>query len=321
MPFPQVRVDLREPPEARWRFMDEAQCASLHALAETYLKDLGSLADIAEQIAPIAAEHLDASSLAELRGLAQHAQIDEARLLLANLYYDAFRILIGCTAFAVDRPDGPIHARNLDWWAPNRLLTSTTWITAFEHGAHGHFETVGWPGMIGSFSGIARGRFAITMNAVVSREPAEPAASIAMLIRQAFETCADFNAAVRLLSETKITADCLLLVTGSREGELVVIERTSSRAALRAAENGILVVTNDYRVMPGEAPEHVGELARTADSRFVRAHQLTHERRPITPTACFEILRDAKVRMDMTVQQMFMHAASGTLDVRDPRGQ
>jgi len=177
------------------------------------LEDLGSLAEIAEQIAPIAAEHLDASTLAELRGLSQHAEIDEARLLLANLYYDAFRILIGCTAFAIDAPTGPIHARNLDWWAPNRLLTSTTWITAFEYGAMGPFETVGWPGMIGAFSGIAKGRFAVTMNAVVSREPAEPAASIAMLIRHAFETCADFDAAVALLSATKITADCLLLVS------------------------------------------------------------------------------------------------------------
>jgi len=318
--FPRVHVDLRQPPEARWRFMDAAQCASLHALADTYLKDLGSLAEIAEQIAPIAAEHLDASTLAELRGLSQHAEIDEARLLLANLYYDAFRILIGCTAFAIDAPTGPIHARNLDWWAPNRLLTSTTWITAFEYGAMGPFETVGWPGMIGAFSGIAKGRFAVTMNAVVSREPAEPAASIAMLIRHAFETCADFDAAVALLSATKITADCLLLVTGVREGELIVIERTSSRAELRTAENGILVVTNDYRAMPGEVPEHVGELARTADARFLRAHQLTHWKRPMTPSACFEILSDAKVRMDMTVQQMFMHAASGTLDVRDPRG-
>ena len=320
MPFPRVRIDLSQPPEERWRFMDAAQCTAIHALTDTYLKDLGSLADIAAQIAPIAAEHLEPTVLQELRSLAEHAHIDESRLLLANLYYDAFRILIGCTAFAIDGPDGPIHARNLDWWAPNRLLTSTTWIAEFVGGAHGTFESVAWPGMVGTFSGIAKGRFAITMNAVVSREPAEPAASIAMLIRRAFETCPDFDAAVRLLSETRITADCLLLVTGAREGELVVVERTSSRAELRTAENGILVVTNDYRAMPGEAPEHAGELQRTADSRFLRAHQLTHWKRPTSPEACLEILSDPKVRMDMTVQQMFMHAASGTLVVKDPRG-
>ena len=50
MKFPRVRIDLSQPPEERWRFMDAAQCAAIHALTDTYLKDLGSLADIAEPI-------------------------------------------------------------------------------------------------------------------------------------------------------------------------------------------------------------------------------------------------------------------------------
>jgi hypothetical protein len=122
-----------------------------------------------------------------------------------------------------------------------------------------------------------------------------------------------------VLRDTPIASDCLLLVTGARRGEMVVIERTPRRAALRFEEGGVLVVTNDYRTLSsGFFAAAEGELQRTACKRFDRASTLIRESRPIEPEACLAILRDRDVPMDLTVQQMVMRASTGALRVEVP---
>jgi predicted choloylglycine hydrolase len=257
----------------------------------------------------------------ELDALASRLAMPRERLFLANLYYDAFRVVLGCTAIAVDDPDGPLHARNLDWWSPARLLATATWVVRYEGASAGPFEVVGWPGFVGAFSGVARGRFAVSMNAVaaVSEKP-RIGGSVPMVIRETLERARDFDDAVLRLSSAPLTADCLLMVTGTRAGELVVIERTSTRAELRTAENGLLVATNDYRAMPGEvAMDGSGSLAQTADGRYRRALSLCLAHAPKDATAALAILADDKVGMDMTVQQMVFRAATGEAVVRDPK--
>lgn len=51
------------------------------------------------------------------------AKVPLDEVVCGNLYYDALKaVLVGCTAFAVDTPTGPLHARNLDWWTENDSL-------------------------------------------------------------------------------------------------------------------------------------------------------------------------------------------------------
>jgi hypothetical protein len=92
---------------------------------------------------------------------------------LSNLYYDALKVVLGCTAFAVDAGEATLHARNLDWWTKNAALARYTTVCHFIGGAGGPFTTIGWPGFVGAFSGVAPGRFAITLNAVLSLERAQ----------------------------------------------------------------------------------------------------------------------------------------------------
>jgi acid ceramidase len=99
------------------------------------------------------------------------------------------------------------------------------------------------------FFGVAPGRFAITLNAVLSDDPALLAEPIAFLIQHVLNSASDFTTAVTWLTETRIASDCLLLVTGINAGEMVVIERTLTRVAIRRAVNGIIAVTNDYRLL------------------------------------------------------------------------
>src|SRR5207237_8286843 len=140
-------------------------------------------------------------------------------------YYDALKVVLGCTAFAIHVGDVILHARNLDWWTENAALTRYTTVSRFIGGPVGEFTTIGWPGFTGAFSGIAPGRFAVTLNAVLSDEPLQTASPVVFLLRQVLEEASDFQSALRILTETPLASDPLLLLTGTRQGEMVVIER------------------------------------------------------------------------------------------------
>src|SRR5256885_9846125 len=59
-----------------------------------------------------------------------------------------------------------------------------------------------WPGFTGALSGLATGRFAITLNAALSVEPAQLATPNHLLDSNALEEAPSFEAALELLSRT-----------------------------------------------------------------------------------------------------------------------
>lgn len=316
---PRLPVDLSKAPAERWgglsRFESQAR-----ELTDSYVKDLGGLETFGALVEDYRQAFVSSEYDAEMNAIARAIGRRPEEVLLANLYYDAFRAFLGCTAFALDTPEGPIHARNLDWWTENDILSDYTLVVEYDGGrCPGPYKSVSWPGFIGVFSAVAAGRFAVTLNAVISEETPLLAQSITLLLRSVFDTATHYDQAVKLLSETPIAADCLLLVTGTKLGEMVVIERTSSRAAIREATNGVVVVTNDYRAMnAGLAPTAGNQLQATACSRFDRAASLASGARPTTAADCLAILQDSQVKMGITVQHMVMQASTGLLEVRLP---
>ncbi|MGW8181322.1 MAG: C45 family autoproteolytic acyltransferase/hydrolase, partial [bacterium] len=226
--------------------------------------------------------------------------------------------LLGCTAFAIDSEQGPIHARNLDWWSENGLLRNATVIYNYEKGGTTIFKAISWPGYAAVLSGAAPGRFAITLNAVLSGEKAQIARSISFLIREVLEEASDFGAAVDKLSSTQISADCLLLVTGTRKGEMCVIERTPRHSEIREPESDHIIVTNDYRKLRDSGIDRGSDLDLTTWGRFERVETFLRESRPQSFNEFFRILRDQEVCMDITMQHMVMSAAENRLEVRLP---
>jgi acid ceramidase len=289
-------------------------------LLDQYIRDLGGLEPYRESVLAYRDTYLPAEYAAELTALAQLLGVAEEALLVGNLYYDLLKFVFGCTAFAVDTEQGPLHARNLDWWTEMGLLSQATLVVHFQGAAAGPFQVVSWPGFTGALSGLALGRFAITLNAVLSDEPPALALPITYLIRSVFETALTFAEAVERLASTEIVSDCLLLVTGIRPGEMVVIERTPTRAAFRYPTHGGLLVTNDYLALQSKTTSATAEqpLQRTSCSRFERAALLLTRHIPHDAAACFSILADPAVCMNITVQQMVMSAAQGMLEVRLP---
>ena len=312
-----ITVDLRNLPEDRWHLTPEQQQQARELLA-LYKADLGIPPDLGEFLTASARELVRADHWAEIESIASTLGLPVSDAVLCNFYYDALKVVLGCTAFAVDTAGRVLHARNLDWWTSGAILSRYTTMCNFVGGIAGEFTTIGWPGFTGAFSGIAPGRFAITLNAVLSLEPAVPATPVVLVLRSVFEEARSFDEALSILSAASLPSDSLLLLTGTREGEHVVIERTPSRSAVRRGQHGFICVTNDYQQIQVSGDQPRSEILATSCNRFERIEHLLSAKMPHSPEACFEYLSDSAVRMQITVQQMVFEPATGQCWVRLP---
>ena len=150
----EFNVDLDRPPEDRWTFLC-SEADSCRSMIKAHVEDLGGLDQFGPILEEYANAHVPPVYLAEMEGIAGLLEVPRSEVLLANLYYDAMIFVLGCTAFAIDTENGPLHARNLDWWSPSTTLSDQTQIYRFvKDGVH-RFSTISWPGFIGALSGIA----------------------------------------------------------------------------------------------------------------------------------------------------------------------
>ena len=307
-------VDLRHAPAERWR-LSEIELDQARELMTTYCKDLGLAPHVSEMLGSAAEGFIRPDHWQELAALASATDIPLSAVVVGNLYYDLFKVVLhrtfGCTAFTVETDQGILHARNLDWWTENAMLAKYSTVTRFIGAPAGEFTTVGWPGFIGAFSGVAQGRFAVTLNAVLSLEPPQMATPVVFLLRTVLEEARSYGDALQLLCETPIPCDCLLLLSGTEPGEMVVIERTPSRHAVRKAVDGFIAVTNGYLLLETDGGSAPGTLKGTSCGRFDRVAALVQGGRPKDPLECLRYLSDPDVRMDMTVQQMVFRASTG----------
>src|SRR5260370_32806363 len=194
-----ITIDLRRPPEDRWHLTPEQQQRARELLS-LYKADLGIPENIGEFLISSARELVRADHWTELESLSLTLGLPLSDIVLCNFYYDALKVVLGCTAFAVDSAGGVLHARNLDWWTKSAILSRYTTACNFVGGVAGQFTTSGWPGFTGAFSGIAPGRFAITLNAVLSLEPAVPATPVVLVLRSVLEEARTFDEALSVIS-------------------------------------------------------------------------------------------------------------------------
>lgn len=159
---PTIDVDLTLPPAQRWHALRDHK-AGLRHLISTYVNDIGGVDALRDELTYYKANYVASDYAAEMDAIAALGGMDPLEVLLANVYYDAFKHAMGCTAFAVDTPDGPLHARNLDWWTERNALSRETIIARFHKAGTVLFEAVTWPGFVGVLSGVAHGRFSVTL--------------------------------------------------------------------------------------------------------------------------------------------------------------
>ena len=169
----------------------------------------------------------------------------------------------GCTTGVGSAPEGGlVMRRTLDW--PFHGLGREL-VVAHQTGPAGDFYNLTWPGFVGVITGMAPGRFAIAINqAPMRRRGAWPKAvnwlldrvkvhsgtalPPAHLVRQVFETCPTFEAAVAMLEKTPIALPALISVVGIEKGESCILEHLGD--AVRRHDGG-QAVANDWLASPG----------------------------------------------------------------------
>jgi len=345
-PFPVIKVDSRRcSASERWVGLTDIR-EDARALIDYYFKEVEASGHWppARRIIKLLATRITPKSLR--REILDHAtllDLDPDQLLALNLYYDLVLVALnfrgqadvhkllrqsavafirgqpfGCTAFAfVNTAGHPMHARNLDWPCEGRVLEKGTAI--FDHQlSSGRFQSVGWPGFVGSLTGIRPGAFTVSVN-MVSTGRFSVGLPVPMLVRKALEVADSYTAAVKLLSETKVMSEVIFLVTGTIPAEMVVIERSPDSFAHRGPNaEGLLVATNDFRALKsGLSTAPQSELQITNDQRFAAVEMLCSDasfRRD--GQSCFDVLGSSLVRLLCTKQHILMCAATGDLEVR-----
>ncbi len=304
-------VNLDLPAHERWSFLNNYK-SEINALLQYYLNDFEGAGFLFEGIGMYKQEIVSKEYLEEIEFISSMSNFSADQVLIANLYYDVLKFYFGCTAFAIEVNGNILQARNLDWWTENNILSNFSKIFHYQKNGKTIYKTVGWVGFVGALSGTKPGIFSLTLNAVLSKDNPEIALPISFLIRDILNSADSFMEAKEKLEKCTIASDCLILLSGIQENEMVVIERTPTRFATRTADKKYIIVTNDYKKLENNTQ---GEsiLQSTSCGRFDRALELLEKEAPTTIGKCFEILKDTKVMMGITVQQMVFNNQTGEI--------
>ena len=218
------------------------------------------------------------------------AEIDAlaGRLQIRGVYFLNLCFEWGCTGGVWASQTGPVLRRVLDWPFP---ALGTSMVVALQDGKAGAFYNITWPGLSGSFQGLAPGRFAAAINQAPMRRHragyagdwlrnriavrGETGLPPAHLLRLVLETAPDYAAAKALLRDTRLAVPAIFLLSGVRDDEGCVIDRTEGEAAIRTLDGDAVCVANHFETRLGASG--AGWRARPIDSlgRAASARALT----------------------------------------------
>lgn len=153
-----------------------------------------------------------------------------------------------CTTASVWDPDRRemVMLRSLDW-SSAQVMSFATRVHRFVKGGIDAFISVGITGMTGVLTAMKPGSFAVAINYAEVTGSARPAADPTMLLRQLLENqdVISFGQAAREISRWKPGAPCFISLTGTHEGEGLVIE-FGAESHPRSMTDNILVQTNHF---------------------------------------------------------------------------
>jgi hypothetical protein len=245
----------------------------LDAIEDLRLACLGSLPRLAQTLIPLAdavsrrwLERTASPYIAEVAAIADLAKAPG--VFLVNASYEW-----ACTAASCRRSEVPLLVRTLDW--PFAGLGRHVAV-ARQVGPAGEFWNVTWPGAVGVLTAVAPGRFAATINQAPLRRRTRAHflrwldhgfnavhtygrvrhAPPAHVLRQVFETAADYAGAQRMLLRTPVARPALVALAGVRPGETCLIERAETDGTM---QEGPILVANDWQQSrPGWEPRFCG---------------------------------------------------------------
>ncbi len=256
----------------------------------------------------------------EIKQVALISNTSPEQLLAVNLLYDFTSGLYGCTAFAINDDTGPLHCHCLDWELGKEVLEDNTILIRFlSEEKELLFISVGWPGFLGVYYGVAPGKFAVTLNAAWSKEKRKSAIPLGLFLRNVFLNETGYTHALKSLEETPLNCDCILLITGTSPDEMAIVERTPLFSAIR--RNSPILATNHFVDLPhglnepdyvqtGEEPFGVGSF-----ERYENAKTLFLKNPPVKKQDCRYYLNKPPIINDLTIHRTIFETNTGKIEI------
>jgi hypothetical protein len=254
----------------------------------------------------------------EFKAGARLINADTRDIAIANLSYDLVVGALGCSTVALPTPDGPVIARNMDWW-PEGPLARASYVIRCQEGSDWRFSSAGFPGAVGLATGLSARGFAVILNAVASADPfCRTGYPVMLHLRRVIEDAIDFKDALTRLSRQRLTTGALFMLVGSKNEERVVIERAPKRHVLRWAKEGEpLVTTNNYQILDvSTVLADAWHLAQTSCGRYDRLLHLASKPRSTATYTDEELLfwlTDVQVRQEITAQHVLIRPSRGEM--------
>jgi hypothetical protein len=204
-------------------------------------------------------KHFPEEYRTELESLIGKGEIDPARARVGNTMFDAKSKLLelrkgfGCSTLFVEgarsATGSPLYGRNLDFPSAG-YLNEYSLVTVYRPTGKHAFVSVGFPGMIGTLSGMNDAGLTIAVLEVYdTREQTtdfdESGTPYALCIRKLLEDCTTVEEAEKELRTMKRTT-LLNLAVGDRKHS-AVFEFTPKSVVVRKAEEQLCACTNHFR--------------------------------------------------------------------------
>lgn len=164
-------------------------------------------------------------------------------LLTANLCYDLFMgsSAMGCSTLALTGTDGPVLARNMDWFPAEKVAKASCLVTE-DFGVN-----AGFVGMLGAATGLSKRGFCVCLNEAVGGSDPD-GYPVMLFLRHVLDTATSYADALAMVQRERLMSGGIVTVVGTRNDERAVVERTPTEATMRTAKGAEpLMATNHFR--------------------------------------------------------------------------
>ncbi len=246
--IPTYVIDLERDEAHRWEQVISCEKAAAGRLVHEAGSQLGRVPELLRWVFARLYQQAGGLYRGEIASWAEALGVSMGTATILNCAYELSHLrwpkIFGCTA-GVRWVEGlgMVHARSLDW--PLATMGAATRLFRLRRGAR-EFVSVGVPGQVSVLSGMLPRAYSVTINW------APPAAfpsfdfGPAFLLRDTLETCDTYDAAVRILVETRLSTSVFFTVCGTAQGQACVIERTQREAMVRSMQGPVLVQANHH---------------------------------------------------------------------------
>ncbi len=227
---------------------------------------------------------------AQAKEVASELGADPTDVMLANLSYDLLLGTMACSTIALATPQGPVVARNMDWFPPG-LIARASVILPTQQGL-----SAGFIGSVGVVTGLSDKGFCVILNAATNGQMNYQSYPVLLFLRSVLDHANSFDEALNRITETPLMSGGLITLVGSKNDERVVVERTPQEAKIRRPKGDEpIIATNHYRLH-----SHIPECTRYA---WLIAN-VDRTQNPL------DLLTNPNVMQDITAQHILIQPAT-----------